>query len=213
MDFWFEILKNYTNIICLSMINESFLKIWRVWLKNIACHALWLLKIEMGIAGLIFELHPPNFLKMCIFWRCTNDITTIFCYLFWFESWKKPERVHVQVTVVSDLYYFRFRIPPTSNTGRLVLQSDLYSNNYGKYENESLSIFNWSNAPVFLRRKCFTMIIPQGRVMLLFVGFPTVFQIFPICFAFWRRSAESGCFYSETIQKLPNFLFDNIRTK
>ena len=81
MDFWLVLSKNDSNIICSSIKNESFLKIWRVWHILKVCHALWYLKIEMSIAGSIFELHPPNFQKMCIFWRFTNDICTIFCYL------------------------------------------------------------------------------------------------------------------------------------
>ena len=74
MDFWLVLSKNDSNIICSSIKNKSFLKIWRVWHILKVCHALWYLKIEMGIAGSIFELHPPNFQKMCIFWRFTNDI-------------------------------------------------------------------------------------------------------------------------------------------
>ena len=27
----------------------------------------------MGVAGLIFEPHPPNFKNQCDFWRCSND--------------------------------------------------------------------------------------------------------------------------------------------
>ena len=81
----------------------SYLKIWRVWHILKVCHALWYLKIEMGIAGSIFELHPPNFQKMCIFWRFTNDISTIFCYLYWFQFWKKCQSLPVHPTVVSEL--------------------------------------------------------------------------------------------------------------
>ena len=91
MDFWLVLSKNDSNIICSSIKNESFLKIWRVWHILKVCHALWYLKIEMGIAGSIFELHPPNFQKMCIFWRFTNDICTIFCYLLWFQFWKNAK--------------------------------------------------------------------------------------------------------------------------
>ena len=44
-------------------------------------HALWYLKIEMGIAGLVFNLHLPNFQKMCIFWRCKNYIRNILFFM------------------------------------------------------------------------------------------------------------------------------------
>ena len=103
MDFWLVLSKNDSNIICSSIKNESFLKIWRVWHILKVCHALWYLKIEMGIAGSIFELHPPNFQKMCIFWRFTNDISTIFCYLLWFQFWKKCQSLPVHPRVVPDL--------------------------------------------------------------------------------------------------------------
>ena len=102
MDFWLVLSKNDSNIICSSIKNESFLKIWRVWHILKVCHALWYLKIEMGIAGSIFELHPPNFQKMCIFWRFTNDISTIFCYLLWFQFWKKCQSLPVHPRVVPD---------------------------------------------------------------------------------------------------------------
>ena len=85
--------------------NKSFVKIWRVWHILKVCHALWYLKIEMGIAGSIFELHPPNFQKMCIFWRFTNDICTIFCYLLWFQFWKKCQSLPVHPRVVPDVFY------------------------------------------------------------------------------------------------------------
>ena len=84
-----ELSKNDSNIICSSKKNESFLKIWRMWHILKVCHTLWYLKIEMGTAGSIFELHPTNFQKMCIFLRFTNDISTISCYLLWFQFWKK----------------------------------------------------------------------------------------------------------------------------
>ena len=100
MDFWLVLSKNDSNIICSSIKNESFLKIWRVWHILKVCHALWYLKIEMGIAGSIFELHPRNFQKMCIFWRFTNDISTIFCYLLWFQFWKKCQSLPVHPRVV-----------------------------------------------------------------------------------------------------------------
>ena len=103
MDFWLVLSKNDSNNICSSIKNESFLKIWRVWHILKVCHALWYLKIEMGIAGSIFELHPPNFQKMCIFWRFTNDISTIFCYLLWFQFWKKCQSLPVHPRVVPGL--------------------------------------------------------------------------------------------------------------
>ena len=105
MDFWLVSSKNDSNIICSSIKNESFLKIWRVWHIIKVCHALWYLKIKMGIAGSIFELHPPNFQKMCIFWRFTNDISTIFCYLLWFQFWKKCQSLPVHPRVVPDVVY------------------------------------------------------------------------------------------------------------
>ena len=104
MDFWLVLSKNDSNNICSSIKNESFLKIWRVWHILKVCHALWYLKIEMGIAGSIFELHPPNFQKMCIFWRFTNDISTIFCYLLWFQFWKKCQSLPVHPRVVPVLH-------------------------------------------------------------------------------------------------------------
>ena len=43
----------------------------------------------MGVAGSIFEPHPPNFGKSDIFWRFTNDITIIFGNFHHCKSFKK----------------------------------------------------------------------------------------------------------------------------
>ena len=43
----------------------------------------------MGIEGLIFEPHPPNFGKSDIFSRPTNDITVIFVTFPYNKSCKK----------------------------------------------------------------------------------------------------------------------------
>ena len=89
MDFWLVLSKNDSNIICSSIKNKSFLKIWRVWHILKVCHALWYLKIEMGMAGSIFELHPPNVGKSNIFRRSTNDIIIIFRNFNHYKSCKK----------------------------------------------------------------------------------------------------------------------------
>ena len=75
-----EIPKYHGNIICLSSKNKYFFKIWRAWLKNWAYHALLNFEIWMGVAGSIFVPHPPNFEKICIFYRQTNDVSSIFWY-------------------------------------------------------------------------------------------------------------------------------------
>ena len=62
-----KIFKNSSNTICRPSKNITFPKIWRVWLKYWVCHALLNFKIKMGVAGSIFELHPPNFVKIHIF--------------------------------------------------------------------------------------------------------------------------------------------------
>ena len=66
---------------------------------------------------------------------------------------------------------------PFSKKTRLYSQASANFNNLGiekisiftyasnhNYENESLSIFNWVEAPYFLKRKCFTMIIPEDII-------------------------------------------------
>ena len=39
----------------------------------------------MGVAGIIFEPHPPNFENLYNFWRCLNGIKIIFGP-FYFET-------------------------------------------------------------------------------------------------------------------------------
>ena len=74
------ILINHTNIIYLSSKSTQFCKIRRLWLKNWACHAHLKFKIQKGVAGSIFEPYPLNFEKMCISYRCSNDVNVIFWY-------------------------------------------------------------------------------------------------------------------------------------
>ena len=42
----------------------------------------------MGVAGLIFEPHYPNFENQYSFWRCSNDAKMIFWFLYWFQIFK-----------------------------------------------------------------------------------------------------------------------------
>ena len=46
------------------------------------------IKTKMGVAGLIFEPHPPNFENQYNFWRCSNDAKMIFWFLYWFQIFK-----------------------------------------------------------------------------------------------------------------------------
>ena len=47
------------------------------------------LKIELGVAGSIFEPYPPILGKSDIFWRFTNDITIIFRNFHYYKSLEK----------------------------------------------------------------------------------------------------------------------------
>ena len=73
--------KNDINIICLPINDLGLTKILRAWLKNWGCHALENFKIEMGVAGTVFEPQSPNFVKIHIFWKSSNDSKTIFDYI------------------------------------------------------------------------------------------------------------------------------------
>ena len=42
----------------------------------------------MGVSGLIFEPHFPNFENQYNFWRCSNDAEMIFRFLYWFQIFK-----------------------------------------------------------------------------------------------------------------------------
>ena len=84
-EFWLGVLKNGMNIICLSIKDTYFLKILRICLKNWACYVFLKFKIELAIAGSIFELDPWDFKKMFLFWRQTNDITIIFWNFVWHQ--------------------------------------------------------------------------------------------------------------------------------
>ena len=73
-----------------------------VMAQNWACYAHLKFKIEMGVAGLIFEANPPNFQNQYNFFKCTNDVTMIFWDLYSFRIGKKVKSLTVQVTEVHD---------------------------------------------------------------------------------------------------------------
>ena len=79
-DFWLDTLKSHTNIIWRSIKNTQFSKITRLWLKIWVCYAHLNLKIQLGVAGTIFELQPWKFRKISIFYGCSNHITTNFVF-------------------------------------------------------------------------------------------------------------------------------------
>ena len=57
----------------------------------------------MDVAGSIFELRPPNFRKIHIFWRCSNDSSISFGYFQWYKSYKKSKSLWVHTGAVLDL--------------------------------------------------------------------------------------------------------------
>ena len=82
-DFGLETSKNDPNII---IWNTQFFKVTRLWLKNWVCNAHLNFEIQKGVAGTIIELQPWKFGKISIFWRCSNDISIIFSYSYWFPT-------------------------------------------------------------------------------------------------------------------------------
>ena len=46
----------------------------------------------MGVAGIFFEPQPWNFGKLDIFWRCSNDISTIFWNSLWEPTCQKCQK-------------------------------------------------------------------------------------------------------------------------
>ena len=95
------ILINDTNIICLSSKNMQFSKIRRLWLKNWACHAPLNLKLQRGVADSIFEPHPPDFEKICMSYRCSNDVNIIF--------WHSPKKF---ISLKSVIFFLIRNRPP-----------------------------------------------------------------------------------------------------
>ena len=65
----------------------------------------------MGVAGSIFEPHPPNFGESDIFWRSTNDVTIILANFHFYKSWKKYTQAR-RPGVEKSLYYgSTFKVP------------------------------------------------------------------------------------------------------
>ena len=55
------------NIICLSIRNIQFFKIWWLWLKRWVCYAQLKFELQVGVAGSIVKPHPSNFEKNVYF--------------------------------------------------------------------------------------------------------------------------------------------------
>ena len=51
----------------------------------------------MGMAGSIFEPNPPDFGKILIFWRCSNDSKTNFWYFQWYKKYQKSVGLSIQL--------------------------------------------------------------------------------------------------------------------
>ena len=51
----------------------------------------------MGVAVSIFEPHPKNFKNKHNFWRCLNDISIFFWYLYWFQIFQNCQKLGTPV--------------------------------------------------------------------------------------------------------------------
>ena len=79
-----------------------------VWLKNWTCHAHLKFKIEIGVAGSIFEPHPQT-LQTCFFLKDLQMILVPFFEIFdRFWSTKKLASLHLHVNQdLLDLFHFK----------------------------------------------------------------------------------------------------------
>ena len=76
-----DLAKHVFTIIFRLSKNKNFSKIWRLWLKNCACHAHFNFELLKGVAVLFFEIYPWNFDHLWIFYRQKNDVLFIFLHL------------------------------------------------------------------------------------------------------------------------------------
>ena len=77
----------------------------------------------MGVAGLMFEPHPPNFENLYNLWRCSNDAKTFFWYLYWFQIYKKWKRVlrpSIEASMTYPIYLLKTGIKPNISTRKVV---------------------------------------------------------------------------------------------
>ena len=65
--FFLKISKNDSNIICSSITNTQFSKIWWVWRQRYVRHAHLKFELQMVMAGPIDEPRPSNFAQKFIF--------------------------------------------------------------------------------------------------------------------------------------------------
>ena len=60
----------------------------------------------MSVASQNFELHPPYFANQYNVLICTNDISMIFSYLYWFHTYQKTQKPVPPVQKgLLDLYF------------------------------------------------------------------------------------------------------------
>ena len=105
-NFLIKIEKFPKKIICFSIKDQHLTKIWP---KNWGCHALQKFKIELGMAGSIFEQQPPDFGKIHIFWKCSNDNKIMFWYFQQHKSYKKSKSLWVHLHDVQGLKHLKLQ--------------------------------------------------------------------------------------------------------
>ena len=99
MDFYFENMKNDTNIIWISIENMLDFKIKGMLPKDWACCTHLNLWIEMNMAGLIFKPRRPNF----------QNHTMLYDGAFLFRSQKKLYQKHAALAKLKSkhlLYWY-----------------------------------------------------------------------------------------------------------
>ena len=75
-----------------SIKNTKDFKVIGMYPQNRACNTHFKLKIEKGVADLIFKPHPPNFHNQYNFWRCLNYNIMTFWHSIWFPTFKKIQK-------------------------------------------------------------------------------------------------------------------------
>ena len=103
----------------------------------------------MGVAGLIFKPHPPDFQNQDNFWRWSNDISMIFWYPCRLKIFKKNQKQGVQI--IPEVHELTLQVLVLFSFGTRFFENN--QNPFLKLQNWWL-LFNHPPRMKFLRRPC-----------------------------------------------------------
>ena len=127
----------------------------------------------MGVADTIFEPRPPDFGKILIFWRCSNDSKTIFWY---FQRYKKCQK---SVQAVHAVWFYKKHCKISTSPCFLffpILQIVLFLNRF------LIFLKKWAEIADLKETKTF---LPQKYVFVIIIWCTNMFFVHSSIIQYW----------------------------